>query len=109
MICCHRDLLHDDAFVDEVRVSIRHAASVLLRRAQRVITHTHARTRTHTHTPPSSCVYRGYGVLLGYPYLVGCANHLMRLASRWDLHHGGHGNNMFVDPPNRGMIIGFVR
>lgn len=34
--CFHRNLLHDDAFVDEVRVSIRHAASVVLRRAQQV-------------------------------------------------------------------------
>ena len=35
--CFHRNLLHDDAFVDEVRVSIRHAASVVLRRAQQVL------------------------------------------------------------------------
>ena len=36
-LCFHRNLLHDDAFVDEVRVSIRHAASVVLRRAQQVV------------------------------------------------------------------------
>jgi sorting nexin-14 len=31
-----RDLLHDDAFVDEVRVSIRHAAASLFRRARKI-------------------------------------------------------------------------
>ena len=32
----HRNLLQDDAFVDEIRVSIRYSAAVLLRRAKKV-------------------------------------------------------------------------
>ena len=34
--CLHRNMLQDDAFVDEVRISIRYAAAVLVRRVQKV-------------------------------------------------------------------------
>lgn len=37
--CLHRNLLQDDAFVDEIRVSIRYAAAVLVRRTHKVREH----------------------------------------------------------------------